>query len=129
MNNSDIANSWFKKGDQDLKNATIVIEAEEAPIDTVCFHCQQAIEKYLKGLMAYNNMMIPKMHDLEKLILLLIPSFPQIEPFMDEVESLSDYAVEVRYPGFYEEIPIEEGKKALEIAQKIKTKILEIIQL
>ncbi|MBI4778379.1 HEPN domain-containing protein [Candidatus Desantisbacteria bacterium] len=43
----NLVNHWFKKADNDLKNAKIVIEAEDAPVDTVCFHCQQSVEKYL----------------------------------------------------------------------------------
>ena len=42
--------AWLKKADSDLKNAELVLSAadEHPPYDTVCFHCQQAVEKYLK---------------------------------------------------------------------------------
>lgn len=45
----NLAKDWFKKADNDLKNAKIVIEAEEPPTDTVCFHCQQTADKFRVG--------------------------------------------------------------------------------
>jgi HEPN domain-containing protein len=34
----------------------------EGPFDTVCFHAQQAIEKALKAMLAYNTRPIPRSH-------------------------------------------------------------------
>ena len=38
-------------------SAEIILESgrEPLPLDTVCFHCQQAVEKYLKGFLAYHK--------------------------------------------------------------------------
>ncbi len=40
----NLAQNWFKKTDNDLKNAKVVIEIEEPPTDTVYFRCQQSVE-------------------------------------------------------------------------------------
>jgi HEPN domain-containing protein len=43
---------WIAKAENDLKNAAHTLKPrEECPTDTVCFHAQQCVEKYLKGLM------------------------------------------------------------------------------
>lgn len=36
---------WFKKADNDLRNAEILLNCGEdnIPYDTLCFHCQQAM--------------------------------------------------------------------------------------
>lgn len=39
---------WFDIAEKDLKSAKILFQ-HDADYGIVCFHCQQAIEKYLKG--------------------------------------------------------------------------------
>lgn len=39
---------WFAIAEKDLKSAKILFE-HDVDYGIVCFHCQQAIEKYLKG--------------------------------------------------------------------------------
>lgn len=39
----------------------------EGPYDTACFHAQQAVEKYLKGVLAWRGLEIPRTHVLEEL--------------------------------------------------------------
>jgi HEPN domain-containing protein len=48
---SVLARGWFRKGDSDLADARRTT-ASEGPYDTACFHAQQAVEKYLKGVLA-----------------------------------------------------------------------------
>ncbi len=42
--------------------------AEESPTDTVCFHAQQCVEKYLKAVLVSEAIDFPKTHDLEELM-------------------------------------------------------------
>ncbi|MDI6823967.1 MAG: HEPN domain-containing protein [Bacillota bacterium] len=51
---ADVARGWIKKADSDLQNVRIVLkagdrDAQDLPYDTLCFHAQQAVEKYLKA--------------------------------------------------------------------------------
>lgn len=45
-------------------NADNNLKAEEIPFDTVCFHCQQAEEKFLKACLVANGNSYPVSHDL-----------------------------------------------------------------
>jgi len=38
----DIVRRWFQKADSDLKTAKILVEAEDAPTEPICFHAQKA---------------------------------------------------------------------------------------
>jgi HEPN domain-containing protein len=67
--------------------------------DLVCFHCQQAAEKYLKALLEESGAAIPKSHDLEMLLLLLLPHHPSLKSHRRAMRSLSEFAVATRYPG------------------------------
>jgi HEPN domain-containing protein len=47
----EILRQWIRKAEHDLEAASRIMAGEEGcPFDTVCFHCQQAAEKYLKCL-------------------------------------------------------------------------------
>ena len=48
-NREALAQGWFRKGDSDLADAHRTIKSD-GPYDTACFHAQQAVEKYLKGV-------------------------------------------------------------------------------
>jgi len=65
----------------------------------VCFHCQQTAEKYLKALLEERGATIPKTHDLEKLLALLVPHYANLESQSRSAQILTEYAVGPRYPG------------------------------
>ena len=90
---------WIEKAEHDLRNAEYVITLEEnCPFDTVCFHCQQCAEKYLKALLVLREIEFPKTHDLVPLLNLLCENM-QIPLTIQQVQPLNHYSVEARYPG------------------------------
>jgi len=119
---SDLAVGWLSKGDSDLKTARLIADAD-GPYDTACFHAQQAIEKYLKSLLAFYGLDIPRTHDLEELQLICAQfvDFNQLS-----LEELSNYAVSVRYD--FEFWPdVEAAKEALIVVEKIRGMIAPYI--
>ncbi len=64
----------------------------------MCFHCQQAAEKYLKALLQESSVGFPKTHDLELLLDLVLPQAPSLAPLRRRLDALTVYAVEYRYP-------------------------------
>ena len=111
---------WLIKAHNDLKVAENEIELtpEDMVTDAICFHSQQAVEKYLKAYLVFKKIDFDKTHNLEFLLELCIEKdedFSQID-----VEGLSFFAVEARYPDdFY--IPTEEeARECLEKARKVK---------
>jgi HEPN domain-containing protein len=69
------------------------------PRDIVCFHCQQAAEKYLKAILQDSGQPIPKTHDLADLIDLLAPGHAAFGRLRRIADALTQYAVNYRYPG------------------------------
>ena len=63
-----LAIRWFKKAENDLLNVENNLAAERYASDTVCFHCQQVAEKYLKGFLAWHQIPFAKIHDLLELL-------------------------------------------------------------
>ncbi len=69
MSNDDLVEGWFAKAASDLRSAEILLSADaDIPADAVCFHCQQAVEKYLKGFLVSRDMEYPLSHNLKALV-------------------------------------------------------------
>ena len=45
----DIIKQWIEKADHDLGTAIVTHKYSPKYKDTIAFHCQQAVEKYLKS--------------------------------------------------------------------------------
>lgn len=118
--------AWLKKADSDLKNAKLVFAAddESPPYDTICFHCQQAVEKYLKAFLVYHDISFPYSHNLSDLAAACIQVDKSFASIQREAETLTPYAVEIRYPDDFYMPTEEEAKEAYETASKIREFVL-----
>ncbi len=91
-----LARAWFLKAESDFVTAERLVESA-GPYDTACFHPQQAVEKYLKGLLALHGQACHPTHNLEELQHLgekSVPGWPLTGMGLAE---LTSYAVQVRY--------------------------------
>ena len=107
----ELVRCWLRKAEHDLKNARIVLESAEEgkPFDTICFHCQQAAEKSLKGYCVYLDVMFTRTHSIGQLGEQGCALDPGLGTFAS-VEELSPYGVDIRYPDdFY--LPTEQEAK------------------
>lgn len=124
-----VVEGWFKKAENDLINADHTMEMENPPCDTICFHAQQCAEKYLKGFLTFHAIEFPKTHSLEDLILLCKRVEPSIESEIGDMEILSSYGVEVRYPDeLYYDIPKEDAHQAIVLAKRVKLVVLQYLK-
>ena len=119
---ADLARGWFRKADNDLRTARLILEAG-GPFDTGCFHCQQAIEKWLKGYLALHRRDFPFTHDLEVLARLCQTVSPSLELPSPLLPELSDYAVNARYE-FTPDPTQEDLREALGEAERLRCVIL-----
>jgi HEPN domain-containing protein len=95
---------------------------EDCPTDTVCFHAQQVVEKYLKALLVLKDINFPKTHSIEELVA-LVPTADRPEVSEAEQDRLTDYATVTRYPGSYDPIPLAEARRAVAMARRIRKEI------
>jgi len=114
-----LTNEWVIKAEGDFNTAQREMSAEESPnYDAACFHAQQCAEKYLKARLAEADISFTKTHDLGAILNLLIPVEPTWESMRKELDSLTDRAVEVRYPGYSTQAG--EASEAVQIARKVR---------
>ena len=118
----DLVRSWLRKAESDLGPATLAVDAEAA-LDTACFHAQQAAEKLLKAYLLAYNVEFPLTHNLVRLLLLCEARDPAFSTLRPLAESLTPYAVELRYDGEFWP-PLEVAREAHESAVKIKRFVL-----
>ena len=85
------------------------------------------IEKLLKALLIFNDKEFPKTHDLIALATLIEQIYPEIKNRKTDLEFLSRYYVETRYPGDYPEFTVAECENALESARRIREFVYEKI--
>src|SRR5882762_7215103 len=90
---------WVKKAEQDFILAEQGSRSKLPLHDGVCFHCQQCAEKYLKALLAELAIAIPRTHNLDDVVNLLLPHYPGLRSLRRGLIFLTDFAVETRYPG------------------------------
>jgi HEPN domain-containing protein len=89
--------------------------------DGVCFHCQQAAEKYLKALLQEQGHFIPRTHSLHQLLGLLVPFDGGLVPLRRGLRMLSRFAVDVRYPEF--NATKRQATAALSWAERVRREI------
>ena len=117
-----VAREWIGKADNDLANAAHTLKlGVGGPTDTICYHAQQCVEKYLKGLLVLRRVDFPRIHDLEKLVSLL-PAGISVGITAGEQATLTEYAIGARYPGSGE-IPYVEARKAVASARRARKEI------
>ena len=58
---------WLQRAPLDLRGARIDLEARPPLLEDALFHCQQIVEKSLKGFLAWHDVPFRKTHSLEEL--------------------------------------------------------------
>ncbi|CAA7611710.1 conserved hypothetical protein [Magnetospirillum sp. LM-5] len=96
------AGQWFAKADEDICMAEMALGREPPLIDPAAFHCQQAGEKIIKGLLVAAALKVPHTHDLDALARLATPSYPDLAAMMEEVAPASVWLARTRYPDLTE---------------------------
>jgi len=110
---------WFSFADVDLASAEHLQSMRPQPLEIICYHCQQAVEKYLKGYLFFKGNEPPKTHDLVGLND-MCADFEECFTNIDKICGvLTRYGVQPRYP---HEIELTESdmRKALEYARQIR---------
>lgn len=117
---------WLEKADTDLRAAEYLLTASGFT-DVICFHAQQAVEKLLKAVLAYKKIEIPRTHDLKILLNRTGLTEEELGLLEDEIDELSGYCVETRYPADLPVLTVQDAVKAIEIANKIHYAIRRIV--
>lgn len=127
----DFIKQWLIKANEDLLVVNKLTELEIIAASSVCFHCQQAVEKFLKSFLIANGVDIKKTHNIE----FLLSECADIDKIFTEIDpkELSEFGVDARYPGdMYvpdENETLEYKKIAFEVKELVESRIYRIIEI
>ena len=101
MNIDDVM-EWIKIADNDFDSAGILNEAFRKHYEIICYHCAQAVEKYLKGYLEYKDIIPEKIHNLTYLNSICVDNDSRFINIKAECDFLNKFSNDIRYPHRYE---------------------------
>ena len=123
---ADLAKEWLKKAHNDMAAARL-LAAQPALRDTALYHCQQAAEKSVKGLLVFHGRSFAKIHDIVELIAANLQALPQLREWLPSAARLTPYAVRFRYPGDLIQPSAEETAEILACAEDMVSGTLRLL--
>jgi hypothetical protein len=81
--------------------------------EIVGFHAQQAIEKWLKAVIAARGMPEARIHDIGRLLQLLETDGAELPPTAEQLDELSIYAVPLRYDELLDAEPLDRERTVM----------------
>ena len=118
-----IVKEWVDRAEDDRLAARQLLRlGKAAPVPIICFHAQQAAEKYLKSLIVSEGLEVPRTHQIDRLLKIIARSIrPDISA--DDADLLTDYAVAARYPGERGPTELREARLAIKLTEKIRRQV------
>jgi len=115
-----LTREWVEKAEKDWGSLNREIRVRKNPnYDAACFFAQQCVEKYLKARLVEAGIYFKKLHDLTYLLGLVTEVEPLWITYEQEFRLLTDYAVEVRYPGASADLDL--AKNALKLCKSFRS--------
>ena len=113
-----LAHNWLLKSRRDLLSAKRLARGAEPYLDTAIYHCQQSVEKAIKGWLVYHDQSFGKTHDLRLLATQASEVDSKFTAWIDIAVQVSPYATAYRYPGEILEPTADEYKQAFQAASR-----------
>lgn len=116
VNKEKLVREWIFKAEHDLGMARLALDHKPEYTDSICFHCQQAAEKYIKACLVYMDIDFKKSHSLSYLLDLISEREKIAEEIYSMADQLESYAVKTRYPVEWPEPTLEDAQEAYRYA-------------
>jgi HEPN domain-containing protein len=93
-----IVEEWLKQADNDFRFAESNLQGGREFYAQICFHFQQAAEKYLKAYIISRGLAFEKVHDLVHLLKTCSERDPMFAGLREDCIFLNTAYIETRYP-------------------------------
>lgn len=112
--------AWLEFADEDFGFARVNLnDLEVNYFPQICFHFQQAAEKYLKAYIVAKKLAFRKIHELPALLQICQTDDSHFIQLKDECDFLTEFYFESRYPA---SLPISEISRRMAEKAKIAAK-------
>lgn len=119
-----LINEWPAKAEEDFGFASSVIE-DSTYYPQICFHYQQAAEKYLKAFIVANDLEFKKSHELVELLGICGAKDQAIFQIEEDCNYLNRFYIDTRYPVHW---PANYTKEEALKAQKAAKRTADIVR-
>lgn len=120
-----VVREWLAKADEDFLFAEANLREGSEFYAQLCFHFQQAAEKYLKAYIIGHNLPFDRVHDLVHLLKTCSSHAPGFAELKEECILLNTAYIETRYPVHW---PTAYTKEAAEEAHRAAEKIARMVR-
>ena len=128
MDSRQTSREWFDRAQHDWDAANFILNMRPVPVEIVCYHCQQAVEKSLKGyLVAQGIEPVPRIHDLSQLCQMCQEKDAQFADAIEACGYLTVFATQTRYPSSIDPSEVEMNR-ALDYTKDALALIQRLIQ-
>ncbi len=121
------ATHWFRKAEEDLLVIRVLLP-KKGTANAVCFHAQQAAEKYLKGFLAFHGKNVRKIHELDALLLLCAEVNASFNELKKDAIFLNHFYTEARYPGDIPDFSSSQAQDAAVSADRVKAFVRVVVK-
>ena len=126
MADSKRYHDWYDKARHDLDGARILLK-EGALYDLAAFHCQQSIEKALKGWLLQKTGRLYDGHSLVFLSREARRRGAPLDPLMHDCAYVNQFYIETRYPADVPEaLEREDAQEFCRIAEEVLELLMDI---
>ncbi len=122
----DLARAFLEKGKEDEVLLGRLVDDTDVSDDIFGFHVQQAVEKFIKSVLAVEQARPTRTHDLASLFEQAAIAGSEIPEDILEVRSFTPYAVRNRNP-FFDPAPMIDRKSTFALVQKVRAWAEEIV--
>ena len=119
MSENDDKLEWIRLAEMDLAIAHhLFMTFHPKPLEIICFHSQQAVEKMLKCYLVTHGIEPPKTHDIQLLLEMCLKICDDYDVVYEDAITLTNYEVRLRYPVELGLVELD-AKKAIDIADGV----------
>jgi len=121
MPNEEIAQEWIDRAEEDFGFASSSVKLENY-FAQICFHFQQAAEKYLKAFIIAHDLEFRPVHNLLELLAICEGKDSSIAEIEEACRYLNPFYIDTRYPvNWPTQYDNETALMAQEAAETIRT--------
>jgi HEPN domain-containing protein len=115
---AEVSRTLFRKASGDAAATRDLAANRDIPDDIVGFHAQQAVEKWLKAVIAGRAETFEHTHDLRRLVNLAAHSLDAVPFDADAAIALTQYSVPLRYEDLLDAEPLDRSA-AVELVNEV----------
>jgi HEPN domain-containing protein len=86
-----------RKATEDARVVAALTDSREISDEIIGFHAQQALEKWLKAVIAFRGLREERVHDIGRLLQILEKAGVELPERAEELDELTIYAMPLRY--------------------------------